>query len=228
LHFGGLWCIMSSISGDSCIMAKTSILIWILHSSWLVYLDESMPIWHSKWTCHGWIVCSQKSHLFVNEYHTAYWSQVVCLIVLVEGMIYNGNLGLNNTPSMVKHVPSYYKCRSHTLVLEVYCARRWFLSLTAITELRKHGLFGFALMNKHMFWSFDVPGGWMDAHHNNFKVGCPEAIQCTKNCVIYNLLIMKESHYVIKIMATAGDLVVNKFCCYTVRHWISNGADVLK
>ena len=39
----------------------------ILLAPWEICLDESMSIWHSRWTCLGWIFCPQKPHLFGNE-----------------------------------------------------------------------------------------------------------------------------------------------------------------
>ena len=36
---------------------------------WVVCLDESMSIWHSRWTCPGWVFCPRKPHPFGNEYH---------------------------------------------------------------------------------------------------------------------------------------------------------------
>ena len=36
-----------------------------------VCLDESMSIWHSQWTCPGWVFCPRKPHPFGNKHHTA-------------------------------------------------------------------------------------------------------------------------------------------------------------
>ena len=43
----------------------------IFLASWEICLDESMYIWHSRWTCPGWIFGSWKPHTFGNEWHTA-------------------------------------------------------------------------------------------------------------------------------------------------------------
>ena len=43
----------------------------VFSTAWVVCLDESMLIWHSRWTCLGWVFCLHKPHLFGNEYHTA-------------------------------------------------------------------------------------------------------------------------------------------------------------
>ena len=36
---------------------------------WVCCLDESMSIWHNKWTCPGWVYCPRKPRPFGNEYH---------------------------------------------------------------------------------------------------------------------------------------------------------------
>ena len=39
-------------------------------ASWVLCLDESMSIWHNRWTCPGWVFCPRKPHPYGNEYHT--------------------------------------------------------------------------------------------------------------------------------------------------------------
>ena len=36
-------------------------------AGWVICLDESMSIWHQRWTCPGWIFCPRKPHPFGNE-----------------------------------------------------------------------------------------------------------------------------------------------------------------
>jgi hypothetical protein len=54
---------------------------------WILCLDESMSIWHSRWTCPGWVFCPRKPHPFVNEYHTACcgMSGLMLAVEMVEG-----------------------------------------------------------------------------------------------------------------------------------------------
>ncbi len=40
-------------------------------ASWALCLDKLMSIWHSQWTCPGWVFCPCKPHPFGNEYHMA-------------------------------------------------------------------------------------------------------------------------------------------------------------
>ena len=59
----------------------------IFLSSWVICLDESMSIWHNKFTCPGWIYCPCKPQPFGNEYHTACCgkSNILFLLELVKG-----------------------------------------------------------------------------------------------------------------------------------------------
>ena len=41
----------------------------VFAAGWAVCLDESMSIWHSRWTCPGWVFCPRKPHDKGNEYH---------------------------------------------------------------------------------------------------------------------------------------------------------------
>jgi hypothetical protein len=56
-------------------------------AAWVMCLDESMSIWHNKWTCPGWIFCPCKPHPFGNEYHTACCGlcNILFSIEIVEG-----------------------------------------------------------------------------------------------------------------------------------------------
>mmetsp|Transcript_7125 Transcript_7125/g.8192 ORF Transcript_7125/g.8192 Transcript_7125/m.8192 type:complete len:167 (+) Transcript_7125:678-1178(+) len=38
--------------------------------SWINCLDKSMSIWHSRWTCPGWVFYPIKPHPYGNEYYT--------------------------------------------------------------------------------------------------------------------------------------------------------------
>jgi hypothetical protein len=59
----------------------------IFVAAWVVCLNESMSIWHNKWTCPGWIFCPCKPHPFGSEYHTACCGicNILFSIEMVEG-----------------------------------------------------------------------------------------------------------------------------------------------
>ena len=56
-------------------------------AEWCICLDESMSIWHNRWTCPGWVYCPRKPHPFGNEYHSACCAitGVMFAIEIVEG-----------------------------------------------------------------------------------------------------------------------------------------------
>ena len=57
----------------------------------------------------------------------------------------------------------------------------------------------------------------MEDHSGEVEVGETDAIQVTVDYVIYNLWGMKESNYVMRMMATGGRLLVDYTCKETVR-----------
>ena len=59
----------------------------VFYAAWVVCLDESMSIWHNRWTCLGWVFCPRKPHPFGNEYHTACCglTRILFSIKMVEG-----------------------------------------------------------------------------------------------------------------------------------------------
>ena len=61
----------------------TSILLY----SREICLSESISIWHSRWTCLGWILCPRKPHPFENECHTDWCAlyRILFIIELVKG-----------------------------------------------------------------------------------------------------------------------------------------------
>ena len=54
---------------------------------WITCLDESMSVWHNKWTCLGYVFCPWKPHPFGNEYHTICCglSGLLFAVEMVEG-----------------------------------------------------------------------------------------------------------------------------------------------
>jgi hypothetical protein len=69
------------------IKAWNTHMVNVFLAGWVVCLDESMSIWHQRWTCLGWIFCPRKLHPFGNEYHTACCAltNILFSIELVEG-----------------------------------------------------------------------------------------------------------------------------------------------
>ena len=64
-----------------------------------------------------------------------------------------------------------------------------------------------------------VPGKETEDHFGEVEVGEIDAIQVTVDYIIYNLWIMKEPNYVMRMMATGGRLLADDTCKETVRRW---------
>ena len=67
-----------------------------------------------------------------------------------------------------------------------------------------------------------MPGNEIDSHLNDIEVGETEAIQGSLDGVIYNLRMTIEPDYIIKMMATGGNLILDKTCHSTTRCWMTN------
>ena len=57
-----------------------------------------------------------------------------------------------------------------------------------------------------------VPGKETEDHFGEVEVGEIDAIQVTVDYIIYNLWVMKESNYVMRMMATGGSLSADGTC----------------
>ena len=57
----------------------------------------------------------------------------------------------------------------------------------------------------------------MDNHLKDIEVDETEAIQGTQDGVTYNIWMMKEPDYVMKMMATGGNLIADQSCHSTTR-----------
>jgi hypothetical protein len=204
----------------------------IFLAAWVICLDESMSIWHNKWTCPGWIFCPRKPHPFGNKYHTACCGlgNIMISIELVEGKDappqirkqfeqYGKTAGL-----LLRMLQSYFHTARYIVLDSGFCV------LKAIIELRKNGLFGFALIKKRRYWPAGVPGDAMQSFfdEDGVNVGDNHAISGTMDGVPYNLWGMKEPDYVMRMMATGEPMSALESCKETVRKWMENGVEVVR
>ena len=204
----------------------------IFLASWALCLDESMSIWHNRWTCPGWVFCPRKPHPLGNEYHTACCalSGIMFVIELVEGkdhprqleMMYD-NLG-KTVGLMLRCLQSYFASGRYVILDSGFCV------LKGIIELRKRGIFAGALVKKRRYWPTLVPGEAIKEHMNmdGVNVGDTAAIEGTLDEVKYNLWCMKEPDYTMTIMATGGRLLSDESCKSTVRRWLEDGVETVK
>lgn len=63
----------------------------------------------------------------------------------------------------------------------------------------------------------DVPRDKMDSHLQDIEVGETAAIKETQDRVTCNLWMMKKPDYIMKMMTTGGNLIVDQSCGSTVR-----------
>ena len=98
-----------------------------------------------------------------------------------------------------------------------------FCVLKAIVALRKHGVFASALIKKRKYWPRFVPGQAMADHMASKDVGSCDSLRGTLDGVPYDLFVMKEPDYNMKLMSTYGGLTVPKDQKESKRVWIENG-----
>ena len=194
----------------------------IFTSSWVICLDESMSIWHNKFTCPGWIYCPRKSHPYGNEYHTACCgkSNILFSLELVEGKDRPSqlpsdfdDLGGKTVGLLLRMLKSYFATGKYVVLDSGFCV------LKGIVELRKRGLFACTLIKKRRYWPTLVPGDAMQQYCDEMEVGTTDAVSGTLDGVHYNLWCMKEPDYVMRMMATGGALLSDDTCKEASRIW---------
>jgi len=200
----------------------------IFLSAWVVCLDESMSIWHNRWTCPGWVFCPRKPHPFGNEYHTACCglSGILFSMELVEGKDHPPQIQerwseLGRTTGLLMRMLSTYFTTGRYVVLD-----SGFCVLRALIELKKVGLFACAVIKKRRYWPAMVPGDEMTEAFNDANVGDSVAISGVLDGVKYFLWALKEPSYVMKMMATGGPLIANETCKDQRRRFNEGGVEV--
>ena len=202
----------------------------IFLSSWVICLDESMSIWHNRWTCPGWVFCPRKPHPFGNEYHTACcgMSGILFSVEMVEGKDHPQQIKekwseLGRTTGLLMRLLSSYFATGRYVVLD-----SGFCVLRALIELKKVGLFACAVIKKRRFWPAMVPGDEMTEAFADANVGTSMAISGVLDGVKYFFWGLKEPTYVMKMMATGGPLIVNESCEEQKRWYKEDGVEVVR
>eukprot|EP00956_Cyclotella_meneghiniana_P035814 scaffold118478_cov62-Cyclotella_meneghiniana.AAC.7 len=188
----------------------------VFYAGWVVCLDESMSIWHNRWTCPGWVFCPRKPHPFGNEYHTACCALcgILFVIELVQGKDYPAELGTPEFESeygktgglLLRMLKSMFSSGRYIVLDSGFCV------LKAIVGLFRRGLFSGALIKKRRYWPTLVPGDAIDRKFDGKAVGEVDAVSGILDNVDYKLFGMKEPDYVMKIMATGGVLQSDDSC----------------
>eukprot|EP00804_Cyclotella_cryptica_P020321 CCRYP_014042-RA/>CCRYP_014042-RA protein AED:0.41 eAED:0.46 QI:0/-1/0/1/-1/1/1/0/310 len=188
--------------------------------SWILCLNKSMSIWHSRWTCPGWVFCPGKPHPFGNEYHSACCGMSGLMFVdLVEGKDRPVDLGppefetaIGKTGGLLlRMLKSCFNTGRYVVLNSGFCV------LKALVALYEKGIYAGALIKKHQYWPALVPGKAMDKRFAGKSPGECEAITGTLNASPYFIWGMKEPDYVMRIMATGGVLEEDDTCRVTYR-----------
>ena len=119
---------------------------------------------------------------------------------------------------MLRMLKSYFGAGKYVILDSGFCV------LKAIIEMKRHEICSCALIKKTRFWRTGVPGNAMDEHMETKEVSDVDAIQGSEGRVTYNLWIMKEPDYTMKMMVTSG----SQTCRSTIRRWMEGGVEMTK
>jgi hypothetical protein len=186
----------------------------VFNPSWVSCLDESMSIWHNKYTCPGWMFVPRKPHPFGNEYHTicCSLSNIMYAIEIVEGKDKPPEKPLcPHTGDKSPTVGLLLRlCRSLIGTGKVVILDSGFCVLEGLIQLRKNGIYASAVIKKRRYWPKYVPGDKIDSYMNEKKaVGECDALYGTLDGVPYHIFCQQEPNYVNKLMSTYGGLTVD-------------------
>ena len=179
----------------------------VFKCGWVTCLDESMSSWLSRWTCPGWMFVPRKPRPFGNEYHTICCgiSGVMFAVQLCEG---------KDRPKELPSPPQNEKtsrllvemCRSIYGSGKVVVLDSGFCVMKGLIALKKLGVYAHAVVKKRRFWPKHVPGEAIDERMANQPVGSTDALRGVLDGEPYNIFVMKEPDYSMKLMATYGGL----------------------
>jgi hypothetical protein len=114
------------------------------------------------------------------------------------------NKRLGKTVGLLLHLCKSIYLRGFVVILDsVFCVLR------GIVELWKKGVFAAAVIKERKFWPKHVPGAAMDERMEAKAVGNCDSLPGTLEGIPYNLFVLKDAGYTIKIMSMYGSLLVN-------------------
>jgi hypothetical protein len=79
--------------------------------------------------------------------------------------------------------------------------------LKGLVELRGRGVFASAVIKKRRYWPKYVPGNAMDEHMKTKQLGDTSSVKGQLDGTPYNLFMMRDKDWVMKMMSTYGGLV---------------------
>jgi len=118
---------------------------------------------------------------------------------------------------MMQMLSSYFLTGRYVVLDSGFCV------LKALVELKKVGMFVCAVIKKRRYWPAMVPGDAMTEAFDEGQVGDSMAISGVLDGVKYFLWGLKEPGYIMKMMATGGQLISNDTCKMQTRTWTKDG-----
>ena len=140
-----------------------------------------MSIWHSIWTCLGWIFFPWGPHPFGDEWHTACCalSGILFVIELVEGKAHPRqagpfefeDLGGKTLGLLLRMMKSYFVTGWYVII------DFGFFLLKGFIKLRKKVVFSFTFIKNRRYWPSMVLGKEMEDNFGEVEVGETDSIQ---------------------------------------------------
>ena len=153
----------------------------------------------------------RKPHPFGNEYHTICCglSRILFRLELREGKDSPKNRARDPMDTYGATVGLLFRlCKPIFNTGKIVVLDSGFCVLTAFVLLKEAGVYAAAVIKKRRYWPKYVDGTLMDTHMQNKEIGDVDIMQGKlkdKKCIY---LLMKEPAFVMKMMATYGDMEV--------------------
>ena len=95
-------------------------------------------------------------------------------------------------------------CRTIFFTGKVVILDSGFCVLKAIVKLRSYGVYASALIKKRRYWPTLVKGDLIEEKMNEKEIGQSDAITGYLDSTKYNLFMMRDSKFIMKLMSTYG------------------------
>ncbi len=185
-------------------------------SGYINCLDESMSVWHNRYTCPGWMYVPRKPHPFGNEYHTICCGLcgIMFGIHLSEGKDRPEELRRMDDPqrhgktvNLLKTLCSPLQDSGKILVLDSgFCVLAGIIVLVSVL-----GIYAAAQIKKRCYWPLNVPGESIKNHMKDKPNGTLETVCGEQNGIRYSIFCLKEPSYCSMIMSTYGSLAMTDY-----------------
>jgi hypothetical protein len=122
---------------------------------------------------------------------------------------------------LMRMLLSYFTTGRYVVLDSGFCV------LKALVQLKKVGMFAWAVIKKRRFWPAFVPGEAINREFDNLelKVGDSLTISGKLDGEEYFFWAPKEPSYIMKIMATVGPLLANDSCGEQKWRWTEEGVE---